>query len=97
MPEWNPDKRLEELAFEQQIDDGDPAKTAMRIFRENAVMAAHSITWMAIHSPDQRIRLDAAKYTVERIIGKVGDEQVFDDDPIESLLRDIVRETGVGA
>lgn len=71
---WVPDDALRALQMERDLSPSETqGELANRIFRENAPAAAASIVHTALHGTNERIRLDAAKYTVERLLGRVGD------------------------
>lgn len=83
MKEWDPDTALNALTAERLLDDGDDVSAAERIFKENAVPAALSIAHLAVHSPNERIRLAAAQYVVDRNLGRIGDT-----DPLKQAEKD---------
>jgi hypothetical protein len=93
-PNWEPSKEdiaaltNSELAF----DDGDHAATARRLFKENAPTAALSIIRMATHGSTERIKLDASKYVLERVLGKVGDDGEDVITPIDEVLKGLVHD-----
>lgn len=58
----------EQLAVRRRVVD--------RLFEDSAAMAAKAIVELAQNSPHDKIRLDAAKYIVERTIGKIADKPV---------------------
>jgi len=83
MKEWDPDERLQELTAERLLNDGDDLAGSERIFAENAIPAALAITHMAVFSDNERIRLEAAKYVVDRNLGRIGDT-----DPLKNVGND---------
>jgi hypothetical protein len=94
MKAWDPENKLTALADEINLSDGNETEAAKRIFKESAVLAAQAICHIAVYDDNSRVRLDAAKYVVERNLGKLGDptggnesEDIFD-----VLLKDIVKE-----
>jgi hypothetical protein len=85
--EWLPDEQLESLTAERTIlGDEDEEATARRVFRENASLIARGIVHTAIHSPNERVRLDAQKYVTERVLGRVGDD-AYETNPVHALLK----------
>ena len=95
MAEWDADSKLSDLSMEIALDNGDQVKTASRIFLENTAVAAQSIVHTALYSHNERLRLDAAKYVVERSMGKIGDtDPLSTKDPWEDLLTSITKESG---
>jgi hypothetical protein len=90
--EWLPKSAIEGLALEEQTHPGESEESrARRLFRENSPAAALSITHMAMHGSNERIRLDASKYVIERVLGRVGDD-AYDGEksPIESFVNDVI-------
>lgn len=93
MKTWDPDRAVAEmltpelahLKAETNLDDAQQtAEMVTRIFREHAVEASLSIIQLANHAGNERIRLDAAKYVVE----KATDVQSGDGgDPLFNLVK----------
>lgn len=73
--------------------DETPEQTANRIFKENLPNAARSIATLAMKGATERVRLDASKYIVERIMGKLGDAGTDPEDgPLTDLFGSVIRE-----
>jgi hypothetical protein len=65
---------------------------SQRMFQENAPAAVKSIIMLAKHGTNERIRLQAAQYVVERVLGRVQDNPPkAEDDPYQILLAECVR------
>lgn len=83
------------------LDGESTGQIAERMFAEHAVAAAASICQIAMYGQSERIRLDAAKYVTERVLGRVQDNPPkIDNDPYEKLMAECVKfvdaaETGV--
>lgn len=86
-----------------QISDDDLAalqgavnhgKTAARIFREGAPAAAREIVRLASNAANERVRLDAAKYVTDRVLGRAGELKASDEDatPWAGILGAVMRE-----
>jgi hypothetical protein len=89
---WDADEALHSLADETRILDGDdPTMSARRIFRENAAIAATTICHIAKYCPSDRTRFEAAKYVVERNLGRIGEETTVEDDPLQALMASVVK------
>jgi len=71
-----------------------PAKTAEQIFRQNASLAAEQIVALSLGGANERVRLDASKYIIERVLGRVGDMKPLGDDdaPWAGVYGAIIRE-----
>jgi len=94
MSEWNVEDALRSLEIEKSVHHDEDAKDiADRIYDENVVASALAISHLAIHSPNEKIRMDAAKYVTERVMGRIGDEKATEgDNPLEKLLADILEQ-----
>lgn len=94
MSEWNVEDALRSLEIEKSVhSDEDSKDIADRIYDENVVASALAISHLAIHSPNEKIRMDAAKYVTERVMGRIGDEKATgEDNPLEKLLADILEQ-----
>lgn len=83
------------LNLEAQLHpEEDEEAYARRRFRENLGFAVNSVCQIATTSTNERLRLDAAKYVIERNIGKIdvlGDIG-RDDDPLKKFMSSIVSE-----
>jgi hypothetical protein len=86
---WNPKRALAALAGERDLAGEDKSMTqvAETLLEENLPQAVLAIVHMSQHSPNERIRLNAAQYIVDRNLGKITDQgMVGDSDPLERLL-----------
>jgi len=86
---WNPKRALAALAGERDLAGNEKSMTqiAEGLLEENLPQAVIAIAHMAQHSPNERIRLSAAQYIVDRNLGKITDQgMVGESDPLESLL-----------
>lgn len=78
--EWDPEEALENLKLENALDGMENThKTALRLFQENLPLAAMSICHMAVHSVNEGMRFNAAKYVVDRTMGPVTQSGAADD------------------
>lgn len=69
---WVPEEALQNLTLERQFRPSEtPEEMAERILKENLPIAAQSVVQLAVHSKSERIRLDAARYVIERNLGRV--------------------------
>lgn len=85
------DEELEGLTLEQTLTGESQQAYAQRIFQDNAVAAAYAITKLAKYGAAERIRLQAAQYVVERVLGRVQDNPPKPEaDPYETLLMQCV-------
>lgn len=93
--DWVPEEAIAALRMERTVMDplGSYEDQARQLFRENAPNAAASIVHLAVHSINERTRLSAAQYVVDRILGKVGDDTFgAEKNPAQALLEGLVRD-----
>lgn len=89
--EWVPDEAIEALTVRRALQDvEDPIKMAADIIREALPLATMSMTHMAIHSPTESIRLNAAKYVMDRALGDGKDLRLPDNRPAWDKIFDSV-------
>lgn len=68
---WEPDKIIDALAEEKSAFElSDPA-LAEKILKENSAMCAQGIVRIAIHSPNEKMRFDAQRYVLDRVLGRI--------------------------
>jgi hypothetical protein len=71
---WIPDEALRALTLEARVrDDESTIERAKRLLTENVDVAAASTIWLARSSTNERIRLEASRYVMERVLGRAGD------------------------
>lgn len=58
-----------------------------RLFKENAPGVAMSIVQIALQGSSERLKLDAGKYVIDRILGPVGKETYRADSPLDAMVR----------
>lgn len=87
---WVPDDALSSLVTERTIhpEENDEA-TARRLLRENVAAVTLGIIHTAIHDPNSRVRLDASKYVVERVLGRVGDDAYGATSPVADFISEV--------
>ena len=89
--------KLKALADEREILGESENQQAVRLFREHLISSTLSICNMAQHAVDERLRLKAATYVVERNLGRLGEAPpVSNKDPFEELLDEINRSRAEG-
>jgi len=87
-PTWDPQAALLELAKEQEVlglDTNDTLLTEQRILRAGP-LAADAIIQLAQYSTSERIRMDASKYLLDKILGKEAMSGGAAVDPFQQLL-----------
>jgi hypothetical protein len=75
--------------LEASLDPNEsPLSRAKRMFSEAADLAAGSIIDIALHEQNPRLRLDAAKYITDRVMGPTTQVNPVDEDnPLDKLMR----------
>lgn len=87
---WVPDDALNALVTERTIHpDEDNETTARRLLRENVGAAVLGIVHTAVHGSNERVRLDAQKYVVERVLGRVGDDAYGATNPVADFISEV--------
>lgn len=90
--DWDIDQAIED-ALTQNVLLEESYETQTRNHLERAApLAAQSIVQIALYSHDERRRLDAAKYIVDRQLGRIGEERNSSlQNPLEDLLAEVVQ------
>lgn len=92
---WVPEEAIEALNMEKQVQPSETnEEMAERIFEENLPVAAQAICHLARNSGSEKMRFDAAKYVVERNLGRVVDPSGLrkEDDPLMKMMKDVTRD-----
>lgn len=78
----------ERLARREDVKDA-----AQRMFTENLLTVGSQILHLAVHGRNERIRLQAATYVYERVMGRIQDNPPEPpSDPFRDLMAKVVRE-----
>ena len=90
---WVPDDALQSLVTERELHEGETEEQmARRLLIENVGAATLSIINVALHGSTERTRLDASKYVVERVLGRVGDDAFGGTrSPAELLIEEVTQ------
>jgi hypothetical protein len=88
--EWSVEEALASLETDRTVH-GDEAETqrAERLFLEALTVSVQSVCHIAMYSPNERLRLDAAKYVIERNLGRIVDATPLaprSKDPLQDLV-----------
>jgi hypothetical protein len=93
-PSWDPAAALSALEMETRVHgEGEkPIDQAKRLIDENLPLATASVIHLALHGQNENQRFQAARYLMDRGLGKVTDQgtSVEGGDPIERLLQDVL-------
>ena len=74
--DWVPEEAVANLAMERQVHGGDETdeQISRRLLREAAPQITMGVIHTALHGSTDRVRLDAQRYVLDRVLGKVGDD-----------------------
>jgi hypothetical protein len=86
--EWVDDEELSALTMERQVHPDESSEDqARRLLKENVGSAVLGIVHTSQHGSSDRIRLDAQKYIIDRVLGKIGEDiNGGGNDPLERFL-----------
>jgi hypothetical protein len=87
--DWLPEKAVESLKMERVLHNGEEtdAQLSRRLMQEASPLIATGIIHTALHGATDRVRLDAQKYVLDRVLGKPGDDAYETvQSPLETLV-----------
>jgi len=91
---WIPDEAIAALKSERaMLEPKSDIEFTRELFRQNAPAAAASIVHLALHSTNERVRSDNARYVVERVLGRPGEENPHGRTPLEALMEGVLSVT----
>jgi hypothetical protein len=82
-PDWtseDTDAQFETLAAATALSLASPTRTAEQIFKDSAPDAAQQIVNLSLNAENERVRLDASKYVVDRVMGRVAERGLTGSD-----------------
>ena len=87
--EWDADEALSALEMESSVHGSESdAECATRILCENTPRAVLAIVHLAQHSANEQTRLRAAQYVVDRVLGRIGENNpAGNEDPFERMTK----------
>jgi hypothetical protein len=90
--QWNPSTALSNLQMEKALDglSDNPVKLAKRLFDENLPLSVMAICHLAIHSINEGIRFNAARYVVDRSMGAIDKQNTPDGEHVWKSVYDSV-------
>ena len=86
---WVSEDEVRALADEREILNYDEVEQAERILKENLPAVTHSIIKLARSASSETVRLNAAKYVMDRNLGKITEPQTDEDDVLKELYEDV--------
>jgi|SRR5262245_19353278 len=93
--EWVPDDALAALNLERQVNpERSFEQIANTILREALPIAVSSLVHLSQHAANDKTRLEAAKYIVERNLGRLSDvSNTTQTAPWDGVLADCITDT----
>lgn len=82
------------LAETNALYDGNSRLHAERICQNNAAAAMQVIVTLALTNTNDKLRLEASKYLIERNLGRVGNEANGKVDPLGELYEEMLALNG---
>ena len=82
-------KRLDQAVAMERVTHHEETEEALthRLFRENSARVAMSVIDIALRGTSERLRLDAGKYVIDRVLGPTGKETYRADSPLDAMVR----------
>lgn len=91
--DWDADAALSSLTDDRRQSEESEEDQARRVFKENSANAAMSIVHLSMRSRNERLRLQASQYIVDRVLGPAGRaNEDASKGPLEDLLATMVVE-----
>lgn len=95
MPSWDPDAIKQALDLELNPVQGEPDKEPRDIGRkkmlDNAALVVDSVVWLALYSDNEGTRLNASKYLIDRVYGRMTDVPLPDGETVEDNLTKLIK------
>jgi 1,2-phenylacetyl-CoA epoxidase PaaB subunit len=89
--DWDPLGSKQAVEHEINVmhdgDQGHALKMARELLDQNAPLAVHSIVHLALHSPNERVRLSAAQEILTRTMGPAKDQAIAGGDTLTDLVK----------
>jgi hypothetical protein len=93
------DEELAALRQEREVfTDESLEAQSRRLLRESAPLAVTTVVNIARSGGSDRVRLDASKYLLDRVLGKVGDDAFGDElDPLTAFVKGVEAHANAGS
>lgn len=87
---WVSEDDIKALADEREVfGEIDEVGQTQRILKENLPAVTLSVIKLARTAASETVRLNAAKYVIDRNLGKITDPDPTEDDPLRELYEDV--------
>ncbi len=87
--EWITEEDVKALEMERDILGDDEEQQAIRILKENLPTVVHAVVKLARTASSETVRFNAAKYVIDRNLGRVTDPEVTEDDVLKKIYEDV--------
>ncbi len=87
--EWITEADIKALETERDVFGEDEETQALRILKENLPTVVHAITKLARTASSETVRLNAAKYVIDRNLGKITEPDITEDDILKKIYEDV--------
>jgi hypothetical protein len=88
---WVTEEEIKALAEEREILGGDETAQAERILKENLPQITQSLVKLARSAQSESVRLNAAKYIVDRNLGRIAEPEPVIEDPLRTFMGEVVK------
>lgn len=88
--EWVTDDDVQALTAERDIMGYDEYQQAENILKENLPAITHAVVKLARSASSETVRLNAAKYIIDRNLGKVTEPESKESNPTQEFLEGVV-------
>lgn len=87
---WVSDDDVNALSEERDVMGYDETEQAERIFKENLPAVAQAVVKLSRSAQSETVRLNAAKYVIDRNLGKITEPVSTEESPTEEFLKGVV-------
>jgi len=86
---WITEEDVKALEMERDILGDDEETQAIRILKENLPTVVHAVVKLARTAQSETVRLNAAKYVIDRNLGKITEPDFGEDDILREVLEGV--------
>ncbi len=86
---WITEEDVKALEMERDILGDDEETQAIRILKENLPTVVHAVVKLARTAQSETVRLNAAKYVIDRNLGKITEPDLGEDDILREVLEGV--------
>ena len=86
---WVTEEDIKALELERDVLGDDFEQQALRILKENLPVVVNSIVKLSRTASSETVRLNAAKYVIDRNLGKITDPETGEEDALLEVLKGV--------